>query len=351
MKEGYYNKLAEKIPVTIITGYLGSGKTTFLNHILRKYSNTKFAIIENEFGELGVDRDLLLDKDIPVYEMHNGCICCSLNKAFYQTLENIIDNRLEIDHLLVETTGVADPVQIVDLFMFNKFIQKNYIIDSVICLTDSAALEKNLKSEPEVLKQIALADIVMLNKTDLLKTSDTKDLRKLIGEINPMAEVIETLYAHTNGSPILNTKAYSCNHIERSTMSFDGFPGTFKGAEKPIVLDGYDHVLGQNSNKHAIQAEGFVFDDCLDIELFNIWMSSFIYFHQSTLYRAKGVLSFKNNNRRIIFQAVKGACVLEEGSPWKEEEKRFSKIVFIGKYINREELENKIGKLFEKQQQ
>jgi G3E family GTPase len=346
MEAGFQYFSNNRIPVTIITGFLGSGKTTFLNHLLKKYSAVRFAIIENEFGELGVDGDLLYSEKIPVYELINGCICCTLNTDFYNALQIIQEKHNDIDHLLIETTGIADPSHVIDLFISNPQIQKNFLINSVICLVDSIGLENLLANEPEALKQIALSDIVMLNKIDLYEQQDTGDLRRLIASINPMAEIIETSHAHTNGTPVLNTKAYSFPHIEQSTLSFD----TINLSLRKIAGTNPCNDFSKGLHRHDISSVAYSFDECLDPELFNIWISSFIYFNQNNLYRVKGILYFKNKNKRYIFQAVKGSCVFEEGSNWKEGEEKFSKIVFIGKYIDRQELENKLNKLFVKYQ-
>ncbi len=338
-----YTPVSSRIPVTIITGFLGSGKTTFLNHLLKKYSNTRFAIIENEFGELGVDGNLLYQENIPVFELVNGCICCSLSTDFYNALQLIHEKHSNIDHLLVETTGIADPSQIIDLFISNSEIQRNFIINSVICLTDSRNLKTTLEKEPEAFKQLVLSDIVILNKVDLLNINETGSLHDLIAQINPMAEILETSHGQTNGSPILTKEAYSQKHIEESTLSFD----TIKISLHEIMMHNKSGGWKKNKHRHDIQAEGFIFEACFDPELFNIWMSSFIYFNQNDLYRVKGILYFKDSQKRYVFQAVKGSCVFEQGSEWRSDEEKFSKIVFIGKFINRKELGDKLGKLFD----
>lgn len=334
------SNISHRIPVTIITGFLGSGKTTFLNNMLKKHPQKRFAIVENEFGELGIDGDLLQYEKTPVYELVNGCICCSLNHDFYHALQTIIEEHKNIDHLLVETTGIADPIHVIDLFGANEIIQKNFILDSVICLTDSSNLEHIIAMEPEARKQIALSDTVLLNKMDLIAHTKAGMLKNMIGSINPMAEIIETSHAQTNGSPMLGTKAYSLPHIEASTISFHNINLSLKS----IALNG--HTLKNELHTHDIHAEGFIFDECTDPELFNIWISSMMYFHQNSLYRVKGILNLQNKNKRYIFQAVKGVCVFEEGTCWKEGEDRFSKIVFIGKHLDRRELEIKLAKLF-----
>jgi G3E family GTPase len=341
MKEESPKTITSRIPATIITGFLGSGKTTFLNHLLDKYSATRFAIIENEFGELGVDKDLLNHENMPVYQLVNGCICCTLNGDFYHALQTIYENHSDIDHLLVETTGIADPGQVIDLFVSNDFINKHFALTGVICLADASRLDKTLLNEPEVAKQLALSDIIMLNKIDLIPGNELPTIKNLVSEVNPLAEIIMATHGQTNGTPVLDTKAYSLSHIEQSTLSFRNIKISLK------EMFALPHPYGWNGKyKHNIQAEGFLFNECSDPELFNIWISSFIYFNQSNLYRVKGILYSKENQKRYVFQAVNGSCVFEEGSDWKEGEERFSKIVFIGKYIDRQEIQNKLALLF-----
>lgn len=343
MSEGQMSS-QKRLPVTIITGFLGSGKTTLLNNIIRKNPDTRFAIIENEFGEMGIDGDLVSNDNTSVYELVNGCICCSLSRDFYQSLQSIIDRPGDVDHLLVETTGIADPMSVIDVFMANNTIEKHFEINSVICLADSATLEKTLDAEPESRKQIALSDIVLLNKLDLIDGERTDNLKELIADINPMAKIVETSYAQTNGTPLLQTKAYACRHIEESTISCNQLNLSLHDIARTN-----GSMINQNGKKHRhdIHAEGFIFDECFDLELFNIWMSSYLYFNQQSLYRVKGILNFKNKNKRCIFQAVKGSYIFEEGSDWKSDESRYSKIVFIGKYIDRDVLEKNLSKLFQ----
>ncbi len=334
---------SSRIPVTIITGFLGSGKTTFLNHLLKKYGESRFAIIENEFGELGIDKDLLDCDNLPVYELINGCICCTLNEDFFRALQLIIESSHKIDHLLIETTGIADPGQVIDVFLSNEQIKQNFIINSVICLADSANLQSILDNEKEAVKQVVLADIVMLNKIDLIDSQGLGKIKSLIREINPMAQIIETQNAHTNGTPVLKTAAYSHHHVEQSTLSFDYLRISLG---KIIHSKSISTSLNNKIHNHDIHAEAFVFDECIDPELFNIWITSYLYFNQKNLYRVKGVLYFKAHNKKYIFQSVKGSCIFEEGNEWKKDEVKFSKLVFIGKFIDREMLENRLEKLF-----
>lgn len=332
------------IPVTIITGFLGSGKTTFLNNIIKKYPDTRFAIIENEFGEMPVDGELINHNQSPFFELANGCICCSLTGELLKALYAVIEKKESIDHLLVETTGIADPMSVIDVFISNKDMCINFEINSVVCIADACNLSDTLTMEIEARKQVALSDLVIMNKMDTVDKTKLPQLSNTLNDINPLAEILQTTYAQTNGTPLLNKRAYSGEDIEKSTMEFENLNFSLENFAKNL----HPYRFNSSRHKHDIHAEGFVFDDCTDMELFNIWMSSYLYFNQNRLYRVKGVINFKNKNNRYVFQSVKGSYVFDEGRKWEENETRFSKIVFIGKYVNREELESSLLKLFNK---
>ncbi|MFP4289415.1 MAG: CobW family GTP-binding protein [Bacteroidales bacterium] len=333
----------QRIPVTVITGFLGSGKTTFLNNMIKKYPKTRFAIIENEFGEMPVDGDLINHNGAPIYELSNGCICCSLIRDLCQALQSITEIKSRIDHVLIETTGIADPMSVVDLFITNNSVKNDFLINSVICLADATSIVQVLDTEMEARKQVALADMLIMNKIDCITSGNATMVKKTLSNLNPMAEIIETTYAQTNGTPLLTTQAYSGDHIEKTTLSFSNIN---------LSLEKISHsqsiVHTQSQHRHDIHAEGFLFDECSDEELFNIWMSGFLYFNQNRLFRVKGILNFPNKKKRHVFQAVKGSYICEEGREWGQHEKRFSKIVFIGKYLDRKELEENLLKLFVK---
>ena len=155
-----------KIPVTILTGFLGAGKTTLLNNIITKYSAKKFAVIENEFGEIGIDGGLIVGNIESMYELSNGCICCNLSEGLTNTLNNLLTSKYQFDNLLIETTGIADPSGVIDNFMAYEEIYKKFIVDSVICLADAQTYEESAEEQPEVHRQLAVADIIILNKIE-----------------------------------------------------------------------------------------------------------------------------------------------------------------------------------------
>lgn len=336
----------QRIPVTIITGFLGAGKTSLLNKLISKHPEKRFAIIENEFGITGIDGALIASTPDAIFELNNGCICCSLGEDFLFTLENILGSSYEFDYLLVETTGIADPSSIIDAFVSGESIQSKFRIDSVICVADAVNMEDLLEEQPEVKKQLALADLVLLNKTDSVHPSYVKTLSDTIAEINPMAKIYPTSFANIDQVEVLDTNSYSGEAIEKSTLSFCA-----RTASETASKSGGRMIMnpskGPKAHRHDITSEGFSFTGNFDVNKFGLWMQNFLYFNKETIFRVKGIVSFENTEDQFIFHAVRGSFMFEVGKPWKEEA-RFSKLVFIGKNISRTELEANLRQLLVK---
>ncbi len=332
-----------RILVTIITGFLGAGKTTLLNNLIKQYPKKKFAIIENEFGEIGIDGGLIVRSDENIFELSNGCICCSLNEGFYETIEKLLDSQYEFNHLLIETTGIADPDSIIQAFLSSESIQLHFRIDSVICLADCANMEDLIDEEPEVRKQLALADVVLLNKADVVQPGYLKELEKLIAGINPMASIYPVKYAKVDTMNLLNLKAFSTKTIEESTISFQNvsvFGNSFVNQSSFLTKPVHHH------HKHNIKSFGFIIPGSFDMEKFNLWIQNFLFFNQNTVYRIKGIVSFKDIPEKKVFQAVRSNYMIEPGAEWGNET-RFSKLVFIGKKLDYDKLEDNLYQLLE----
>ena len=179
-----------RIPVTIITGFLGAGKTTLLNNIIRKHSDKRFAIIENEIGEIGIDGGLIVNgSENNIFELSNGCICCSLNGDFVETIETLLKQEHEFDHLLIETTGIADPNAVVQSFLSEEFMQMKFRIDSVLCLVDATHAKALIDSEAEVRKQLSISELIFINKTESSTVDYLSSLQNQLEEINPTAQI------------------------------------------------------------------------------------------------------------------------------------------------------------------
>jgi len=305
----------DRIPVTIITGFLGAGKTTLLNHILDQHKGKRIAIIENEFGDLNIDKSLIDESNDGVYELSNGCICCSLNSELITVLSKLVDRPEPPEYLIIETTGLADPTSIVLSFITDVIVQSAFELDAVITLADASLLNKQLQEHPEVNKQLALADVVILNKADTVSESDVVQLLQTIEAHNPQAERIVTTKAAVT-EPLLYKRAFRADAIQQKMK-----------LKQPRFYR--DHLQETSSLS-------MVFDKSFDFLLFNNWMNYQLNGRCGELYRCKGVLHIEHFEQKVIFQGVYDQHMIQMGSPWVEGEERKSTLVFIGKNLQKE---------------
>lgn len=335
----------EKIPVTIITGFLGSGKTTLLNNLIRKYATTRFAIIENEFGDINIDADLVVGADKgSVFELSNGCICCSMNDELYKTLEELLRMRDKFSHLIIETTGIADPLTVIQSFIGDPSIADRFDIDAVVCLIDAPIFEELLEEQEEVSRQLVMADVVLINKIDSITPGYLDAVKMVVARANPSAEVYATSFSGINSIDLIGINAYTGRQVASSTRKFDNVL-PLRGLTK---MGGFTAAIASKALMHNIQSNSFVFKGDFDFEKFSLWMESFFYFSSSRVFRVKGILSFAGKGRKVIFHSVRGAFMLEEADEWKDEEERESRLVFIGKGINKNEIEQALTMLLVK---
>lgn len=331
----------ERIPVTIITGFLGAGKTTLLNNIVRKYDEKKFAIIENEFGEAGIDGGLIVGGGENIFELNNGCICCSLQDDFSSTIEELLESKFEFNHLLVETTGIANPDTIINAFLRTEKIVRHFILDSIICVTDAEQVEDMVDDQPEVLKQLAVADIILINKTDCVNKDYAERLRLMIASFNYSAQIHSVVRSDISEIPILDVYAFSGEAVKKATLSFHHLGGMgIQKQTKPLLQS-------MIKLKHSIESQGFEMDGSFDFQKFNFWIKAYMFINRETILRIKGIISFDDMEEKVVFQAVRNNYLFEIGEPWGEES-RFCKLVFIGKKIDAEELEENLHELFVK---
>lgn len=317
-----------KIPVTIITGFLGAGKTTLINNLIKKHPDKKFAIIENEFGEIGLDGSFIIGADENIFELSNGCICCSLNTDFYELINKLQTGGYDFNHLLIETTGIADPTSIVNAFLSDYEIIERFTIDSVICLADAVNIEDLIDSEPEARKQLTIADIILLNKIDSVRQGYCDGLMSRIQDFNQLATIYPTSQADISQLEILDTCHYSGRKIEQSVSTFKNLA-----------------FLGSNNLKHDIKSIGIAIPGDLDFERFRFWFETILYFAKYRPYRVKGILSFKDVPEKCILHAIKDNYVFDRGDLWQQDEDRYCKLVFIGRNLDNLEIEENIYKL------
>ena len=204
---------SQKIPVTVLTGYLGAGKTTLLNRILSENHGKKYAVIVNEFGEIGIDNDLIIGADEEVFEMNNGCVCCTVRGDLVRIMEGLMKRKGKFDAIIVETTGLADPAPVAQTFFVDEDVQKNARLDAVVTVADAKWLSDRLKDAPEAKNQIAFADVIVLNKTDLVSKAELAEVEARIRGINPYAKLHRTERCKVALADVLERGAFDLDRI------------------------------------------------------------------------------------------------------------------------------------------
>ncbi len=319
--------------VTILTGFLGSGKTTLLNAIIRQNPDTKFAIIENEFGEINIDADLIVKADENIFELSNGCICCSLNGELADMLNKLIIGPYEFDHLIIETTGIAHPAGVAAVFMTDYNIQTVFKLDGTICLVDCNLVLDVLGVEEEASQQLAFADYLIFNKAGNLNDDEKGQLKARIATINPFADGIFCDFAETDTRLLLDIKAYDKQKSQFKFSVSANLPGILKPAE---------------AKHNNIVSQSFIIKESFDLLKLRHYFSVMLFVQGSFFYRIKAVLFIEGISKRLILQSVKGAPVFTDGDEWHAEEEKESRIVFIGKNLRRDILEKGLKQCYYK---
>ncbi|ASB48256.1 CobW family GTP-binding protein [Alkalitalea saponilacus] len=322
------NENATPIPVTIVTGFLGAGKTTFLNGLLKKHPKSKFLIIENEAGNINIDGMLLEKNDNNVIELTDGCICCSLNAELGTLLNSLILAGAKYDYLIIEATGMADPSEVIQLFMGNR-AQQYFRLDAVVALVDAGLFLSQFTKYEEIRRQLAQSDIILINKTDLATEADIKKITGKIKTLNPFARLFETKFGETPDINILDSWSYQPGKIEKSIIDFSSF--------KPVASN--------TKKRHGISTFGFTIEGNLNAKRFSFWLEDFLFTNSDKILRIKGVLSIHDMKQKIILQSVSGNFQVLNGSAWSEPEARKSRMVFIGTGIDEVALEEALQAL------
>jgi G3E family GTPase len=342
-----------KIPVTVLTGYLGAGKTTLLNRILSEPHGKKFAVIVNEFGEIGIDNELVVNADEEVFEMNNGCICCTVRGDLVRIIDGLMRRKGRFDAIIVETTGLADPAPVAQTFFMDEQVGARTKLDAVVTVADAKWLKDRLKDAPEAKNQIAFADVILINKTDLVTPEDLDEIEARIRGINPYARLHRTERARIDINEVLGRNAFDLDRI------LDLEPA-FLAAEEAHVHEhehGSDHVHDHgNGHNHEHQHGGLKHyhdedmqsvalktDKPLNPDKFFPWVQDLVATEGKDILRCKGILSFKDDPERFVFQGVHMILDGDHQRPWKEGEPRDSRIIFIGRKLP----EDKIRQGFE----
>jgi G3E family GTPase len=312
------------IPVTILTGFLGSGKTTLLNYILKQAHGHRIAVIENEFGEAGIDNELLIqDQGEQIIEMNNGCICCTVRGDLVRILGELAAKRKEgavkFDRVVIETTGLADPAPVAQTFFVDEDITQNFMLDAIVTLVDAKHAPRQLDEHHEAQEQVGFADRILLTKTDLVDAAEVQALRQRLTHMNPRAKISESRKGVAALDDLLDIRGFNLNAILEIEPDF----------------------LSDVTHEHDDDITSFVFRETrpMDLEKIEDFLSAIVQVYGAQLLRYKGILNIAGLEQRVVFQGVHMLMGSDLGAPWKGGEVRESKMVFIGKDMPREELE------------
>jgi len=324
-----------KIPVTVLTGFLGSGKTTLLNRILKENHGKRIAIIENEFGEVGIDDALIesgpMQTEENIVEMNNGCICCTVRGDLIAGLKKLVKNATKaakpLDAILVETTGLADPAPVAQTFFADDFVQQKLALDGILTLVDAKHIighldeEKPEGVENESVEQIAFADRILLNKCDLVDETTLAEVEDRIRKINAKVQIRRTTNSEVDMGYILGIRAFDLD--------------TILAMENTFLDEEQEHQHDDRVSSVGVSVKGEANQNKL-----NEWIAALLRDKGADIFRTKGVLAVEGMKEKFVFQAVHMAFTGAPQKAWEDGEERTCKMIFIGKNLNREELES-----------
>jgi G3E family GTPase len=338
---------SSKTPVTVLTGYLGAGKTTLLNRILTEDHGRKYAVIVNEFGEIGIDNDLVVGADEEVFEMNNGCICCTVRGDLIRIVQGLMKRKGGFDAIIVETTGLADPGPVAQTFFVDEDVKAKTRLDSVIALVDAKHILLRLSDSKEAAEQIAFADQIILNKTDLVSEPDLKMIEARIRRLNPLAPIIRAQRSNVPLDAILERGSFDLERMETLNPAH-GHEGHVHDEHCGHDHDhdhhhhdhdhhhdhGHDHAHASDIHDDEIKGVSLRTEKPIDGRKITQWLDKLLADQGPDILRAKGIINVKGEDKRLVFQAVHMILEGDLQREWKSGEDRSSRMVFIGRNLD-----------------
>ncbi len=363
------NQAPAQIPVTVLTGYLGAGKTTLLNRILSENHGKRYAVIVNEFGEIGIDNDLIVESDEEIYEMNNGCVCCTVRGDLIRVVEGLMRRPGRFDAIVVETTGLADPVPVAQTFFMDDDVRGKTRLDAVVALVDAKHLPLRLKDSREAEDQIAFADVVLVNKTDLVTDQELRQVEATIRAINPAAKIHRTTRSGVDLTHVLDRGAFDLNRVLMNDPHFLEDAHDHDHAHDHVCGPDCDHDHHAHGHSHGHDHDHHHDHECgpdcthehhshgdvspihdvtvqsislragdMDPKRFFPWLDKITQTDGPNILRLKGIIALKDDPDRYVVQGVHMIVEGDHQRPWKADEKRETRLVFIGRDLDREKL-------------
>ena len=352
--DGMTDQALAKTPVTVLTGYLGAGKTTLLNRILSEDHGKRYAVIVNEFGEVGIDNDLIVGADEEVFEMNNGCVCCTVRGDLIRVLSGLMKRKGGFDAIIVETTGLADPGPVAQTFFVDDDVRARTQLDSVTTVVDAKHLPLRLADSHEAIEQIAFADQIILNKTDLVSEAELAEVERSIRRLNPLAPIHRAQRSNVPLDAILGRGSFDLARIEAMEPDFlnpaHGEEGHVHDEDCEHDHDHHDHHghdhghEGHNHDAHdhiaesGIRGISLTADKPLNGVKVTTWLNDVLQSQGPDILRAKGIIDVAGEDRRLVFQAVHMILEGDYQGAWRDTGKRYSRLVFIGRNLDEAKL-------------
>ena len=328
--------MRERRPVTVLTGYLGAGKTTLLNRILSEDHGHRYAVIVNEFGEIGIDSDLILNTDEELFEMNNGCICCTVRGDLIRTLRNLLstqaDTKKAFNAIIVETTGLADPGPVAQTFFADHFLQEHTFLDSITAVVDAKHILLRLADSREAVEQIAFADQIVLNKTELVSVDELQIIEARLRTLNTLAPIHHAQRANVALDKVLGRGGFDLGRIVSLEPDFRIADNDAAHGEAGHVHD--EHCSHDHVHDSDIRSISLVSQMPMDRSRVSDWLTQLVATQGHNILRAKGIIDVMSEPRRMVFQAVHMLLEGDLQKAWKPDELRVSRLVFIGRKLN-----------------